>query len=69
MEKNTAHMNHPDLKTLVASRLEDMADQFEFLVSKGDYARADVVRKEGLHLAEHYDNELTFLYINDFTGV
>jgi len=62
-------MNQPDLQTLIASRLEDMADQFEFLVSKGDYARADVIRTEGLHLAEHYDNELTFLYIDDLTEV
>ena len=67
MENDTTHMNHLDLQALVTSRLEDMADQFEFLVSKDDYTRADVIRKEGLHLAEHYDDELTFLYVTDFT--
>ena len=67
MENDTSHMDQLNLQALIASRLEDMADQFEFLCAMGDYTNADLIRDEGLHLAEHYDNELSFLYINDLT--
>jgi hypothetical protein len=57
-----------DLKTLIASRLEDMADQVEFLYRQGNFAEAELLRDEGLMLAESYDNETTFMYLPDFTA-
>lgn len=57
-----------DLKTLIASRLEDLAEQVEFLYRQGNLAEAELLRDEGLLLAESYDNEITFMYLPDFTA-
>lgn len=60
-------MQSPDIQTLVASRLEDMADQVAYLYTQGLPEEAELLRNEGLELAEAYDNEATFLFINDLT--
>lgn len=52
---------------IVASRLEDMATQVEKLYAAGLIEEATFLRNEGLELAEAYDTEQTFLYINDLT--
>jgi hypothetical protein len=57
-----------DLQTLVASRLEDLADQVEVLYLQGNLAEAELLRDEGLMLASSYDNEITFMYLPDFTA-
>jgi hypothetical protein len=56
-----------EIQTLIASRLEDMADQVELLYSQGNYEDAKLLRQQGLELAEAYDNEETFLFIADLT--
>ena len=56
-----------DIQTLVAQRLEDMAEQVEQLYIAGMIEEATLLRNEGLELAEAYDNEETFLFINDLT--
>lgn len=58
-----------DIQTLVANRLEDMADQVAYLHTQGLPQEAEILRQEGLMLAEAYDNESTFLFINDLTQV
>jgi hypothetical protein len=58
-----------DLQALVASRLEDLADQVEVLYRQGDIVEAELLRDEGLMLASSYDNEETFMFINDLTNV
>ena len=62
-------MQGVDFQTLVSSRLEDLADQVAFLHESGNFADAELLRAEGLMLAESYDNESTFLYINDLTAI
>ena len=62
-------MNQTDLATVVATRLEDMAAQVERLYANGYHAEAAVLRAEGLHLAEAYDNEEDFFVIGDFTAI
>ena len=62
-------MQGVDIQTLVASRLEDITDQVAFLHEAGNFAEAKLLRDEGLMLAEAYDNESTFLYINDLTAI
>ena len=62
-------MQGVDFQTLVSSRLEDLADQVAFLHEAGNFADAKLLRDEGLMLAEAYDNESTFLYINDLTAI
>ncbi len=57
-----------DLKTLIASRLEDMADQVSYLYTRDLLEEAEILRQEGLMLAEAYDNETTFMYLPDFTA-
>lgn len=56
-----------EIQTLIASRLEDLADQVEILFNEGNFAEAELLRDEGLLLAEHYDSEGTFMYLPDFT--
>ena len=62
-------MQGVDFQTLVSSRLEDITDQVAFLYEAGNFADAKLLRDEGLMLAESYDNESTFLYINDLTAI
>jgi hypothetical protein len=54
-----------ELQTLVASRLEDMADQVEFLYKQGNHADAELLRNEGLFMADACDAGLSFLFVND----
>jgi hypothetical protein len=58
-------METTQLQTLIASRLEDMADQCQVLFDEGNFAEAELLRDEGLALAHSFDNEEDFLYIND----
>jgi hypothetical protein len=60
-------MNSTDLQTLIASRLEDMADQVLQLFSQGMLEEAQLLRNEGLELAEAYDSGVTFMYLGNFT--
>jgi hypothetical protein len=62
-------MNSDNFQALVAIRLEDMANQVEWLYAQGRNEDAAVLRAEGLMLAEAYDNESTFLFINDLSEV
>jgi hypothetical protein len=58
-------MNSEQLQTLIASRLEDMADQCQVLFDEGNFAEAELLREEGLALAQSFDNEEDFFYIGD----
>ncbi len=58
-----------EIQALIASRLEDLADRVEILYHEGNFAEAELLRNEGLMLAECYDSEGTFLYINDLTQI
>jgi len=57
-----------DLQTLVSSRLEDLAGQVEVLYRQGNFAEAELLRDEGMLLAESCDNENLFMYLPDFTA-
>jgi len=58
-----------DIQTLVANRLEDLADQVSYLYTQGLPQEAEILRQEGLMLAEAYDNEETFLFIGGLIEV
>ena len=60
-------MTDMNINLIVASRLEDMATQVEKLYSAGMIEEAELLRNEGLELAEAYDDGTTFLFINDLT--
>lgn len=60
-------MNDNQIQLLIASRLEDLADQVQSLVERGDHAEAILLRDEGLSLAAAADDGRTFLYLPDFT--
>ena len=60
-------MNNTDLQLVIASRLEDMADQVYQLFAAGMPEEAELIRREGLELAEAFDAEQTFLYLEDLT--
>lgn len=62
-------MNSTDLSTLIAIRLEDMATQVERLYKEGNFAEAELLREEGLALAESFDNETTFIFLNDLSAI
>jgi hypothetical protein len=65
----TEPLSPSDIQLLIASRLEDMAAQVERLYAEGNYAEAQLLREEGLQLAEAYDNGHTFLFITDLRHV
>ena len=58
-------MERTQLEKLVASRLEDLADQVSFLHTQGMPEEAEFLRSEGLELASAYDFGVTFLYLDD----
>jgi hypothetical protein len=61
------NMRGIDLQALVASRLEDLADQVEQLYVQGRPEDAELLRQEGLMLADAYDNEQIFFFVNDLS--
>jgi hypothetical protein len=61
-------MTGVDIQSLIASRLGDMAEQVAHLHVQGYSDLADLLREEGLGLANAYDNEQTFLYLTDLTA-
>ena len=56
-------MQVSDLQLLIASRLEDMANQVDILCGQGNYAEADLLREEGLMIAEAYDKGENFFFL------
>ena len=58
-------MNTIDIQTLVAARLEDLADRVDYLYVNGYPEEAQLLREEGLALASTYDSDHTFLYLDD----
>lgn len=58
-----------DLEKLIATRLEDMATQVEYLHSHGYYKEAEVLRAEGLDLAGAFDRFEDFMVLEDFTTI
>ncbi len=51
------------LQTLIADRLEHLADRAEALLLEGNYDDAELLREEGLNLASAYDDEDLFLFV------
>jgi len=62
-------MTQEQLANVVATRLEQMATQVEFLYANGYVEEAQLLRAEGLELAEAYDNDEDFLYVQDYTTI
>ena len=62
-------MTSNELQQVIAVRLEQMATQVEFLYANGYIEEAQLLREEGLELAEAYDNEEEFFFLNDFTTI
>ena len=60
-------MRSTDIQTLVESYLKDMAEQIQFLYDRGDYRHAELLRQEGLEMAQAFDSNYMFLFINDLT--
>jgi hypothetical protein len=56
-----------DIQTVIASRLEDIANQVEYLYHSGFIEDARLLRQEGLDLAEAYDSGVTFMFLEDLT--
>ena len=63
------NMREINFQNLVKSRLEDMANQVESLVSQGNLAEANLLHKENLLLAASWDSINTFLFVNDLRHV
>jgi len=60
-------MGGVDIETLVASRLEDLADRVAFHAFRGEWDTVELLKAEGLELAEAYDEGFSFFYVNDLT--
>ena len=44
-----------DINNLVMSRMSDITDQYEKLRDRGDHSSAELMRREGLMLANSYE--------------
>lgn len=62
-------MTQDQLQNVIAVQLEQMATQVEFLYANGYHEGAAVLRAEGLELAEAYDNNDDFFYLQDYTTI
>jgi hypothetical protein len=51
-----------DVSRLVAARLDDIANQYEKLRDRGDDASADLLKQEGLMLADSFDADEPLLF-------
>lgn len=60
----TTRMKLKTLQTLVADRLEHLAERVETLTDEGDHDTAELLREEGLALASAYDDEDLFLFVD-----
>lgn len=61
-------MDVQDLQTLISERLEDLSDQIAYLYEQGEDESAELLNTEALQLAEAFDNETEFCFINDLTN-
>ena len=61
--------NTPDIDTLVSSRLDDLAEQIYILHTEGRHYEAQLLKEEGLSIAEAMDEGLRFLFINDLSEI
>jgi hypothetical protein len=52
------------LEFLIADRLEHLAERVEWLIQTGQHESAEVLKYEGLMLAEAYDNGENFFAID-----
>lgn len=60
-------MHDETIQSLIASRLEDIADQCEYLASSGNVEEARLLQEEGLALASWYDEGNSLMYLPDYT--
>lgn len=56
-----------NLPELITARLEDLADQVEYLFRTGKLEEAQLLRDEGLQLAQAYDNGENFFFLQDLS--
>ena len=56
-----------DIESLVSSRLEDLADQIAFHAFNDDWKAVELLKAEGLELAEAADAGANFFFVNDLT--
>ena len=57
-----------DIHSLVASRLEDIADRVDHHYAVGNFDTAEFLRQEGLDLASAATFGVPFFYVNDLTA-
>ena len=61
-------MGGVDIESLVASRLEDLAERVAYHAFRGEWDTVELLKAEGLELAEAYDEGFNFFYVNDLTN-
>ena len=61
-------LNEVNIEELVSSRLEDLAERVAFHAFRGDWETVEVLKAEGLELAEAADSGFNFFYVNDLTN-
>ena len=57
-----------DIDTLVSTRLGDLAERVATHAFNGDWATVELLKAEGLELAEAADAGSSFFFVNDLTN-
>lgn len=56
-----------NIEELVQRRLDDISDQYTFLIEQKDYTNAEFLREQGLEFAKYADDQGHFFYADDLT--
>lgn len=59
-------MNSDTLCEIIHSRLDDMVERYNYLISIGDEENADLITEEGMLIADAADRDDAFLILPDF---
>jgi hypothetical protein len=60
-------MSDETIQELITVRLEDIADQCEFLARSGNVEEARLLQEEGLALASWYDDGNSLMFLPDYS--
>jgi hypothetical protein len=56
-----------NIEALVSSKLDDLAERIAFHAFRGEWDTVELLKAEGLEIAEAYDEGLDFFFVNDLS--
>ena len=57
-----------NIEALVFAKLKDLAERVAFHAFRGEWDTVELLKAEGLEIAEAYDEGLDFFFVNDLSA-